>query len=59
MVATPEERAVQDRARASAQAGDMDALLSACGAPERDVEPDAGPSADLSTIFGNLPGSQD
>ena len=59
MVATPEERAVRARAEASAQAGDMDALLSACGQPTRDVEPDTESPADLSTIFGPTPGSQD
>lgn len=59
MVATPEERAVRDRADASAQAGDMDALLSACSQPATSVEPAAGPSADLADIFGPRPGSQD
>jgi hypothetical protein len=59
MVKTPEERAVQDRARASAQAGDMAALLSACGQPARDVEADTEAPADLSSIFGPTPGSQE
>ena len=59
MVATPEERAVRQRAKDSATEGDMAALLDACGKPERDMEPNEEAPADLSSIFGPRPGSNE
>lgn len=59
MVLTPEERAVRDRARDAANDGDMDALLSACSRPDPDAGDAPEAPADLSTIFGPPPGSQD
>lgn len=59
MVMTPEERAVRDRAHDAANDGDMDALLSACSRPDPDAGDAPEAPADLSTIFGPRPGSQD
>lgn len=59
MVATPEERAVRDRAHEAATEADRDALFAGLSRPPAAPETADEPVADLSTIFGPRPGSQE
>ncbi len=59
MVATPEERAVRERADSARREGDVDTLLAGIGRPSREDPPPDEPAADLDSIFGPRPGSQE
>lgn len=59
MVATPEERAVRQRADDAATEADRAELFDSLSRPPASPEPDEEPVADLSNIFGHKPGSQE